>query len=237
MIKTPRIILRMDGKEDLEDCLGFVGHNFKENPRYIKWFLPDDILHIFGPKVSRSQLRKRLTEYVRGAYRINRSTISDNVEKAEKDWRSVEKRYFTLVNKIFKNHLWPKGPYVGTASIFMMYPRNIRDKTFFFPGIVYSKGTPPARAVIGHEVLHFMFFDYIEKKYSLKVGGRIKGKPKDYLWQISEVFNSVIEDWEPYYHIFKFKTPPYVGKEFYAKMRRQWVKNPDIDKLLDGWLK
>lgn len=227
----------MDAEADLDDCLGFIGHNFKENPRYIRWFLPDDILHIFSSRISRTQLRKRLTEYVRGVYGVKNSEILQNVTKAKKDWQSVEKRYFYLVNRIFKNHPWPKGPYSGTASIFMMYPRNIRNKTFFFPGIIYFKGTPPARAVIGHEVLHFMFFDYIEKKYGLKVGGRIKGKPKDYLWQISEVFNSVIEDWGPYYRIFKFKTPPYTGKKFYKKMRRQWTKNQDIDELLNQWLK
>ena len=235
--RKPKIVLKMDAKDDLEDCLGFIGHNFKENPRYIRWFLPDDILHVFGPATSLVILKKRLTEYVRGTYERRHAEISENVRKADREWRSVEDKYFHLVNKIFKNHPWPKGPYVGAASIFMMYPRNIRNKTFFFPGIIYSEGTPPAATVIGHEVLHFMFFDYIEKRYGLKVGGRIKGKPKDYLWQISEVFNSVIESWGPYHRIFKFKTPPYVGKEFYASMRAQWMKDQDIDRLLDKWLK
>lgn len=226
----------MDVDEDIENCLSFFKRNSKENPRFVKWFLPNELLYILKGKINRAKINKILRKYTRNAFKNNNQKIKENVKKARKDWKAVEKKYFGIVNKIFKNHPWPKGKYIGFASVFTMYPRNIKDKTFFFPGIVYSKGTPLTTAVIGHEVLHFMFFDYIKKKYRLNTNSKIKGKEEKYLWKVSEVFNSVIESWNPYYKIFKFKTPPYTGKNLYKRMRRQWIENPDINGLLDKWI-
>lgn len=235
-MKNPKIILKIDVDKDIENCLSFFKRNSKENPQFIKWFLPDKLLYILKGKISRAKINKILREYTQNSFKVNNQKIKENVKKAEKDWKVVEKRYFDLVNKIFKNHPWPKGDYVSFASVFTMYPRSIKDKTFFFPGIIYSKGTPLTTAVIGHEVLHFMFFDYIKKKYGLNTDSEIKDKEKKYLWKISEIFNTVIENWKSYYKIFKFRARPYTGKNYYKKMKRQWIKNPDIDKLLDKWL-
>ncbi|PIR70099.1 MAG: hypothetical protein COU46_03455 [Candidatus Niyogibacteria bacterium CG10_big_fil_rev_8_21_14_0_10_42_19] len=193
-------------------------------------------MHYVLKNKNKSKIDKILSEYIKNVFKANNKKIIENVKKAEKDWRVVEKRYFNLVDKIFKKHPWPNGKYIGFASIFMMYPRDVREKTFLFPGIIY-KNTPPVEVVIGHELLHFIFFDYIKKKYNLNIDSKIKGKEDDYLWKVSEVFNSVIEDWDTYYRIFKFKTPPYVAKNFYLKMRRQWSKDQDINMLLGRWLK
>lgn len=233
----PKLTLKLDVNTDIQNCLTFVKHNLKSSPKYINWFLPDELINSLKGKMSGAKSRRIMRLYALHAFEYKSREISGNVKKTRQEWKKVESRYFKLVGKIFKNHPWPKGKYTGFASIFMMYPRSIRDKMFFFPGIIYSKGTPPAKVVIGHEMLHFMFFDYINKKYGLKTNSKIKGKEKDYLWKISEVFNSVIESWRPYYRIFKFKTPPYTGKNIYRKMRRQWVQNPNVDKLLDKWLK
>ncbi|MDP2945995.1 MAG: hypothetical protein Q8N61_00885 [bacterium] len=236
-MKKPKIVFKISINKEIENCLSFIKRNIKENPQYVEWFLPDELHYVLKGKIDRTKINKILKEYTQNTFRVNNKKIKENVKKAEKEWKIIEKRYFSLVSKIFKNHPWPKGKYIGFASIFTMYPRNIQSKTFFFPGIIYSKKTPPAITVIGHEVLHFMFFSYIKKKYGLNTGSRIKGKEGKYLWKISEVFNSVIESWKPYHQIFKFKTPPYTGKNYYKKMRRQWAINPDIDRLLDNWLK
>ncbi|MFH1428096.1 MAG: hypothetical protein ABIG60_06275 [Patescibacteria group bacterium] len=236
-MNNPKIVLKIDVDADIKNCLFFIKYNIKDNPEYIEWFLPDDLYYILKNKLNELKTNKVLKQYIQNTFEVNEKKIKENVKKTEKEWRTVEKKYFNLVNKIFKKHPWPKGKYIGFASIFMMYPRNIQSKTFLFPGIIYSKKTPSVTSVIGHEVLHFIFFDYIKKKYGLNTDSQIKGKEERYLWKISEVFNSVIESWSPYYQIFKFKTPPYTGKNYYKKMRRQWVQNPDIDKLLDKWLK
>jgi len=236
-MNNSKILLRINIDADIRNCLSFIKYNTKDNPEYIKWFLPDSLSYVLKNKLNRLETNKVLKQYVQDTFKNNDKKIKENVKKAEKEWKAIEKKYFELVNKIFKNHPWPKGKYIGFASVFMMYPRNIQNKTFFFPGIIYSKKTPPATLVIGHEVLHFMFFDYIKKKYGLNIDSQIRGKEERYLWKISEVFNSVIESWKPYYQIFRFKTPPYTGKDYYKRMRQQWIRNPDIDKILDKWLK
>lgn len=140
-----------------------------------------------------------------------------------------------MVNKIFKNHPWPKGKYIGYVSAFLMYPRNIREKTFFFP---FSHSTPKfSNIIIAHELLHFIFFDYI-KKHGYKES-KTHNKKAEYIWQISEVFNAVIENWDPYYKIFKvkdLKQKPYTGQKYFQKMEKQWRENQNIDQLLEQWI-
>lgn len=236
IIKYPQIKLKINVTRDMENCRIFIRYNTKNNPQYIEWFLPDELQSVLKQEKRKRQREDIMAKYVRETFKNKKTIIQNNVKKAEKEWKSKEKRYFDLINKIFQGHHWPKGNYVGFASIFTMYPRNIAEKTFFLPGLRYSKGTPPASYVIGHEMLHFMFFDYIDKHYGLKFYRKIKGKSRDYLWEISEVFNSVIENWDPYYKIIQFKTPPYVGKDYYKKMKQQWLKNENIDDLLKSWI-
>jgi hypothetical protein len=119
-----------------------------------------------------------------------------------------------------------------------MYPRDIADKMFFLP---YSKELVPPLRTIGHEMLHFMFFDFIKKEYGLKEDSKIEGEAKDYIWRISETFNNVIENWTPYKKIFHSKTrsiPYYPGYEkMFASMTRSWHRHEDLRKLLNPWLK
>lgn len=231
-MKRPKVILKADVNADIKNSALFVKYNFE----YLELFLPNDLQYLIKNKISKNKIAKILKPYVLKTFDSKKFEIKENIRKAQSEWKSTENDYFNLVNKIFKNHPWPKGKYVGFASVFTMYPRSIQNKTFFFPGVIYSKGTPPTNTVIGHELLHFIFFDYIKKKYNLDTDSEIKSKEKRHLWKVSEVFNSVIESWNPYYKIFKFKTPPYTGRDLYKKMRRQWVQNPDIDNLLDKLL-
>lgn len=232
-MKNPKLILKADVYADTENAKNFIN----SDPEFIGWFLPEDLQYLLKNKVKKQKIEKISKEYAKKIFKDKNLEIKNNLKKAQYEWKSIENDYFKIVSKIFKNHPYPKGKYTGFASIFTMYPRHIHLKTFFFPGIIYSKKTPPIKTVIGHEMLHFIFFDYINRKYGLKTDSQIKGKEKDYLWKVSETFNSVIESWNPYYKIFNYKTPPYASKIFYKKMRPQWIKDPDIDKLLDKWLK
>ncbi len=91
--------------------------------------------------------------------------------------------------------------------------------------------------IIVHEMLHFMFFDYVEKKYGKEFGWK-KAESYGYLWKVSEAFNAVMEDWPPYKKLFLHASAPYPGTEkIEALMAKQWKRHHDIDKLLDYWLR
>jgi hypothetical protein len=163
--------------------------------------------------------------------------MKDGFNKIIREWNKKSKRFFHLTDQIFKGFLWPKGKYIGYISIFYMFPRNVKDKFFFFP---YEKrwGFDPIKT-ISHEMLHFIFFAYLEKQYGLKESSKIPGKPTNYIWQISEAFNNVIQDWEPYKkELVEIGHLPYKGTEkLVTKMKKIWLKTKDTDKVLMAVLK
>ncbi len=238
LMQNPKVKLAISPKADVENCLCFIKRRYVKNPEFVKWFLPKEFYFLLSKKFSQKERDKILRRYTEHIFELKKQEIKDGIIKVKKDWQLASKRYFYLVNKIFKNHPWPRGRYIGYASIYHMFPRNIREKTFFFPYV--HKISKFAHYVIAHEMLHFAFFDYISKVYNLKENSKFLNKPSNYIWQISEVFNSVIENWDPYRKIFKIKglkRKPYTGQKYFKKMLKQWTKKQDIDCLLDQWMK
>jgi len=236
---NPKIKFTIDIKEDTENAIDFVRRHAadtKLDKKFLKWFLPEEVQYILNSKFSKKEKEKILINYTESIYNLRQKEIKDGFEKVKKDWGKVEKDYFKIVDRVFNKYPWPKGDYIGFASIFNMYPRNIIKKTFYFPYI--HNISYYANKVIAHEMLHFIFFDYINKHYKLKEDFEFKNKTKRYLWEVSEVFNNVIENWEPYKQILKTNFRLYPGTEkMFKKMQSQWQKKQDIDWLLDKWLK
>jgi|SRR3989338_1348840 len=235
-MKNPKVLLKADKAADIRNALLFIKYNLKENLEFVRWFLPKNLHYILDKRYSQKEKNRIVKKYINETFDNKKKEIKKAVIGTQKDWKLVEKSYFDLVNKIFKNHPWPKGKYIGFVSVFRMYPRNIREKTFFFP---FSHATPKfSNTVIAHELLHFIFFDYIKNSYGLRENSEIKGKNNNYVWQISEVFNAIIENWESYYKIFKVKTlrqKPYTGHKYFLQMEKQWKKKQDINYVLDQW--
>jgi len=235
MNKHPKIKLKIDKEADTKNCINFVRSEKKGSKRqFLLWFLPDDFKYILSKNFKDIERNKIIKEYTKHIYKLREKEIKKGLAKAQKDWQKIEKGYFKLVDKIFKNHPWSKGNYRGIISIWHMYPRYIKQKIFFFP---YQHKIPKfSNKVIAHEMLHFIFFDYLEEKYNLEEHSKVKNKPDDYIWKISEVFNNVIEDWQPYNKLIKENPKPYTGTEkMFQKMKKQWREKQDIDWLLEEW--
>ncbi len=233
----PKITLKCDINQDIQNAIHFIKRNRPQKYRYFLFrFLPNDLHYILNNKISASKKDKIIKDYTKLIYKERKKEIAQGLSAVKKNWAKIEKQYFKLVSIVFKNHPWPKGRYTGIASIFGMFPRYIKQKMFFFPAT--HKIPAYSNKVIAHAMLHFIFFDYIEKRYGFKQDSRIIGKPNNYIWQLSEAFNNVIEDWGPYKKIIKDKPRPYQGTEkIFKKMSGQWSKKQDIDRLLDNWLK
>lgn len=232
MPKNPKLSLIIDPERDIDNAIGFL--KYEKNKQFLSWFFYGEAAFILDPSFTARKRNNIVRKYVRDVHAKYKKEIRAGLLAAKRDWKQIEESYFSLVEKVFKGHPWPKGEYTGVTSVFKMYPRYIDEKSFFFP---YIHRIPKfSNGVIAHEALHFMFFDYIFFRYGLKENSKIKGKPTDYVWQVSEVFNVVIENWKPYKEIVGHKGRPYPGHEkMYATMRRQWMKNQDIDWLLDQW--
>ena len=230
----PKLKLLISQKTDIDNAINFIVRD-TSLPQFKKWFLPNELEFILNRQFSKKERRKILTSFTKHFYHLETKAIKEGDKLAIKNWEKVELKYFKLVDKIFHGHPWPKGNYRGYCSIYHMFPRFIDEKFFFLP----YKNNPRinSNGVIAHEMLHFIFFDYLYKKFRLTQNSRIAGKPDKFVWQVSEVFNNVIEGWKPYQKIFKGNPRPYPGTEkIYAKMKKQWAKKQDIDWLLEQWV-
>jgi len=232
-MKNPKTKFVISANEDIKNYILFNRYSGE----YLRMFLPKELHYIVKKKFSEKRKEKIIRDYIKHNFKINKGRINKNVKEIKKHWKMLEKRYFALVGRVFKNYPWSKGKYTGFASVFSMYPRNIKEKIFYFP--VLRKDLNFCLAVIAHEMLHFIFFDYIKEKYNVNENKEFKNKDPKYVWNISEVFNLVIENWKPYQRIFKTKSKPYdtTHTKIFSKMKKLWKEKKDIDYLLDYYFK
>lgn len=173
-------------------------------------------------------------EYVNWFYTTNQKTISADIAAIKRRWQQKENNFFKQVDRIFNNHPWPKGNYRAYASIWRSFPRYIKEKKFTFPCKVSERYTIDfPMKVIAHELLHFITYDYLEKRYRIT---QDKTPYRDNLvWQFTESLNVLIEN-EKYWHAIigdKEAGVPYKECEvLYKKMKKIWSRNKNIDNLI-----
>ena len=234
---SPKINFIYNPDADADYAISFAGKP-KSNmaDRFLKKFFPKELYFVIESKLLDKEKSKIIRNYVSDYYGQNESSLKDKFESIKSDWENIKNKYFALVTQLFNGNKWPDGEYIGLGTIFYRYPRFITKKIFFFP--LNHKIERYANKVIAHEMLHFMFFDYIYKKYGLSEKSKIPGKEPFYLWKVSEAFNSVIQDWGPYKTLLDSNSNPYPEvAEVYEKMNEQWGEAQDVDALLDKFLR
>ena len=110
-----------------------------------------------------------------------------------------------------------------------MYPRFLENKTFQIP---YRHRFPNyVPVVIAHEMLHFMFYDYFYQRYPKY------NKPEKnfFVWHISEIFNTLIQNSPEWLRYFKRKSMGYPEHEkIVKKLGREWYRKNtwDLDEIV-----
>lgn len=227
----PDISLVIDPARDIENHRLFRAYS---NEEMVRKFLPDALESILDPSVGEEEGMRVVEAFVTESFKRDAEFIERHVDNVCGAWHGVRTDYFKLVDGIFSMP-WPKGQYIGYASVFLMYPRNIDEKTFYFSA--YPDRGFPALPTIAHELLHFMFYEYIEKRYDITEESCLLGKPTEYVWYVSEVFNLVIETWPPYQRLFGTSGNPYHTEHarMYPEMADRWKKSPSVETLLDQY--
>ena len=103
----------------------------------------------------------------------------------QEEWRKREQEYIAITQTFFSSFQFPEGKYIAYASIINCNPRFLDSKTFQF---FYKKPVTDAIHTIAHELLHFIFFDFVKKKLRKE----IRQLSEDQLWDLSEIFNVVV---------------------------------------------
>lgn len=229
----PKIKFKVNAKKDFETLLTFIdeakfdeGRNlqwliFEKYPQWKKYFnLSKYVL------IDRIKLKNEIFDL----YTNNSERFSLLMLKHEVRWRKIEKNFYNLVNALFCNHQWPKGKYIAFGTIWGMYPRFLDDKTFQIP--YKHKKIAYVPVVIAHEMLHFVFYDYFFLKYPQYK----KSKYNFFVWYISEVFNSLVQNTKKWLSVFGEKSLVYPEHQEIVDSLKIHVDDDNklnIDQLLD----
>lgn len=204
---------------------------FLGRKRDLQRFLPVGMGFVLKDKFVKNKY-KILSAYLDQYYLDQKDYLADSVKNTQTKWQRVEKEFFKKVDQLF-NWPWPKGNYQGYVSIARSFPRNIDTKVFAFPMRTYKPGREDGDLrVTAHEMLHFIEYDYLNKKFGLEPSEFYS--PDNTFWQFTENLNVLIQNmrfWKTF--SLGFTSKPYPDcKELYIKMKKIWDKNRNIDNLV-----
>lgn len=231
MKNHPQIKFLVSPQADIKNSLNFLC----ESNDLLKIFLPIELHFFLRTTFNKSEQKKIITAYTKNIYSLYKNNFQTQLKKIEKKWLKLAPLFYKLTDQIFPNHPWPKGKYYGFATIFRMFPRYLSSRTFFL-----STSNPKlALRTISHEMIHFIFFDYLYQKYHLQEKSILKNQPKNQIWVFSEAFNNMLENWPPYFKFFYTKGSKYFDPQvnlLARKLAKNWNKKQDIDELINTFL-
>jgi len=232
----PKLKFKIDYKRDIQTFFAFVNEADFDDGRNLKWAIlrkyPQFKKYKKGNKLDIS--KKAVSDFVKSVYLKNKKTINKNINFYQKNWLKIEKDFYFLIDELFHQQPWPKGKYIVYPTIWGMYPRFLEDKTFQIP--YKHKKKNYVNVIIAHEMLHFIFYDYFFKKYP-------KYKSNKYIffvWNISEIFNNIIQNSPKWLKVFRIKSMPYPEhKKIIKKLEKIYYKKKNIavDDLIKNIIK
>lgn len=182
LMNNPKIIFSLNKELDKKICLEFLtvkagGIDFgkgiiKTHPS------------LLGILKNEQPVRKRIIDsFVDNYYQHHQKEMEAVLLKITMNWGKIDQNFYEKFETIFEGYHWPKGRYAGYLSIFNINPRFLENKSFQF---FYLKSKAEILNTIAHEMLHFMFYGYLEEFIGLSKYS------KDTVWRFSELFNTLI---------------------------------------------
>ncbi len=218
MADYPKIRFTFDQITEKNICLEFLR---------MGWPIHPSLKHLIDCP-NEELVKIEISDFINSYYQKNFDKLSNNFSQAVENWSKVEKSYYKKVDSLLNNYPWPQGDYKAVASVLYCFPRYIEEKWFAFP--VNGQFFP--LMVVAHEMLHFIIYDYMEKKYGLKPSECFDEDNK--FWQFTENLNALIEDepmWQEFMNGKKANIKPEC-KDLYQEMKIIWDKDKNIDNLI-----
>ena len=167
--------------------------------------------------------RKEVQFFVQSIYNKNADLMSKNFNIYKMDWEKVCDSYTKLVTRLFPDTKWPDGDYIAYPTIWGMYPRFLENCTFQIPWKHDKKGY--VSVVIAHELLHFIWYTNFYKKFP-----NLKDADDFYIWNISEIFNSLVQNSPGWIKVFGVRSMIYpMHKNILKKLENKYSDASLID--------
>ncbi|MCB9802798.1 hypothetical protein H6761_02130 [Candidatus Nomurabacteria bacterium] len=137
--------------------------------------------------------------------------------------------FFKVVDKIFNHYPWPKKKFTGFFSIFDFCPRFLDDGSF---QIFLYDNKKIQLFTIFHEMLHFIFYDFVQITFSKKFKHLNTEEGK--FWDLSEIFNAVLQDTEDFIKLHgKIKNIGYPNhRKLIMNGKKIWKNNQDLSQWI-----
>lgn len=175
-----------------------------------------------------NEQKQIISDYFDKFYETNDEDLRAHLLQMGQDWDNDESKFIHQIENIFKNPPVPEGKYIGYLSIINCNPRFLEDKTFQ----VFYKHPSGSNFVTAHEVLHFFFYDYAERRYP-EIFKKLDQNFGVY-WDLAELFNNIVmSDQNLISKEYSKHTKSYPDHvKYFDMVRTFWEKNPG----LDAWL-
>lgn len=186
----PKLKFTYSKKKDLEIFLGFLEtnkHFDKSEDLEIGFFnlYPE----LKGrEKLDTPEAKKMAQKVISKEYSTKKEVLTKSLKKIKFDWQKISPWFYQECDRIFERHLWQNGEYTAYATIWGIYPRFLENKTFTFP--YKHKLKNYSLVVIAHEMLHFIFYDYLFNNYPEYKNKKFEKE----VWQMSEIFNVLVQN-------------------------------------------
>lgn len=224
----PRLRFQINKELDKKVCLDFL--NFEAGG--IDFGAGIMKLHSALKKTGELNIEEKesfISTYIDLFYQKSGKKLTKTLKEYKTEWSSIEDNFYINIDKIFKGYPWPKGLYVCYLSILNCNPRFLENKTFqaFYR---YPSGI---KHLACHEMLHFMLYDYLEKKFAQEM----KNIPDDTIWTLSEAFNTIILATPDFIKLTRTKPPMYPNLiKSTKKLSLLWQKTNTVDLFLKSCL-
>jgi len=226
-MKIPKLSFNLDPEYDANIAWNFYNHKtFAGTDFWKKGALENhnELIKLENIKNKKIFLKK----YVNNIYTSNSTNFLLRKKDIEQLYADKQKQFFSTSNDLFKNHPWPSGVYKCYLSVFNFCPRFLETKKFFV--FMYDEDNIILFTII-HEMLHFIFYDYCNKKY--KDIFITKDTEKGQFWEIAEVFNMTVQQTQPFidlHHEINFSDYPKLNA-LKLESKKMW------DGDVDNWIK
>lgn len=186
---------------------------------------------VYGPNPGLEKINidntAHFDRYFDTAYAARQLQLAKAVKTFKFSWDEIAEEYFNLTRRIFHDYSFPEGKYIGYVSILNCNPRFLDSKTF---QIFYKTETP--RRTVGHELMHFIFYDYCFNTFPEVFSG-LNPDTGTY-WMLAELFNNVLLSFPEYRVILGSEgDQPYPQNEpYYTALVDLWNKSRDVNTFI-----